>query len=58
MKTYDVPIAALVAFAAAKRNAALLAEPQRPQLPLHVREIREYPDHLERPPFRTIEADD
>jgi hypothetical protein len=60
MKKYDVPIGALVAFAAAKRNAALLSEPQYPsrQLPLLVCDLREPPGHLERPGFREIDADD
>jgi hypothetical protein len=60
MKNHDLPIAALVAFAAAKRKAALLSEAQYPsrQLPLHVLEIHEPPGHLERQTFRTIDADD
>jgi hypothetical protein len=57
---HDLPIAALVAYAAAKRNAALRAEAEHlsRQLPLHVLDIRECPDHREQSRFRAIEADD
>jgi hypothetical protein len=58
MKKHLMPATALVAFAAAKRNAALRSETQCLQLSLDAHNLRQYQDYLEQRRLRAEEAQD